>query len=431
MISSSIVDVVIVGAGAAGIGAARAAQSMNLSYRLIEGSHRVGGRAYTESLPNGQPFDLGCHWLHSASINPLVGIADKMGVQYRTAAATQWVRRGFEDIKSLDGVTLDEFWDECWARMKNAVGAGNDASVADVTAREHPWASTFDYWISLLTSVDVDQVAAADLIGYNETDENWPVEAGYGSLIGKLAEGIPASLNCAATTIRRSTTGVDVETTQGTIHAKHAIVTVSTAVLGRGLIRFEPALPVGKQEAIAALQLGNHNRICLTLMPNSLPDDHANYVMALSRDGDDDPPMSFSLTPFGYDYVVGATGGRFADWLERAGPLASADYTVERLKDLFGTNIAKRVTGHNVTAWRGDDWIGGAYSASQPGQFKQRAYLALPVDERLHFAGEATSSEFFATAHGAYLSGERAMLEAGEALGVTEHSAYFAPSAQQ
>ena len=110
--------------------------------------------------------------------------------------------------------------------------------------------------------------------------------------------------------------------------------------------------------------------------------------------------MSFEIRPFGFNYVSGMTGGRFADWLERAGIEASADLAKENLKKAFGSDITKHVVRHLVTAWRGDPWVKGAYSAARPGTVGQRARLADAIDRRLFFAGEATSNEFFATAHG-------------------------------
>ncbi len=99
------------------------------------------------------------------------------------------------------------------------------------------------------------------------------------------------------------------------------------------------------------------------------------------------------------------TGGRFADWLERAGVEASVDLAKEKLKQAFGSDITNHVVRHSVTAWRSNPWVKGAYAAPGPGETHQRAALAKPIDNRLFFAGEATSREFMATAHGAYLSG--------------------------
>ena len=78
----SRLDVVIVGAGAAGVSAAKAARSRGLSFVVLEASSRIGGRAFTREFGPGQPFDLGCHWMHSASLNPFVGIADRLGFRY-------------------------------------------------------------------------------------------------------------------------------------------------------------------------------------------------------------------------------------------------------------------------------------------------------------------------------------------------------------
>ena len=72
-------DIAVIGAGAAGIGAGRRLEELGASFVLLEAAHRVGGRGYTEEVAPGVPFDLGCHWLHSASINPFVTIADAAG----------------------------------------------------------------------------------------------------------------------------------------------------------------------------------------------------------------------------------------------------------------------------------------------------------------------------------------------------------------
>ncbi len=93
------------------------------------------------------------------------------------------------------------------------------------------------------------------------------------------------------------------------------------------------------------------------------------------------------------------------------------DLAKENLERAFGTDIVKHVVRHNVTAWRGDPWVRGAYSAALPGQAHQRACLAEPLDERLYFAGEAASPDFFSTTHGAHLTGIRAARAAAKSLG--------------
>jgi monoamine oxidase len=66
----SDVDVVIVGAGSAGLAAARTLRAAGLSFKVVEAMNRIGGRAYTSSDHFGIPFDIGCAWLHAADRNP-------------------------------------------------------------------------------------------------------------------------------------------------------------------------------------------------------------------------------------------------------------------------------------------------------------------------------------------------------------------------
>jgi monoamine oxidase len=194
-----------------------------------------------------------------------------------------------------------------------------------------------------------------------------------------------------------------VVTPKGTILAKRVVVTVSTGVLAAGHIRFDPPLPDRKVQAIEALRVGNHNRIGILLEGDPFGADAPPSVLAVTGGGE---PISIRLRPFGHPYVVGTTGGRFATYLERAGQRASMDYLTERLKAAFGGGIVRHLGRGIVTAWGGDPWTLGAYSALRPGRGRQREILAEPLDDCLYFAGEAASTEFFSTCHGARLQGE-------------------------
>ncbi len=410
---TSSVDVAVVGAGAAGLGAAGRLRDLGVSHVVLEAAHRIGGRAYTEEVAPGVFFDLGCHWMHSASLNPFVAKADAAGFHYSKDSFRPNLHLGDRPANDEEDRDCDAFFERSYAAIRRAAEAGRDLSVAEVTERDSPWTALFDYVISLLWSTDSDQVSAVDQTSYRDTQENWPLEGGYGNLIALLGKRLPIRLNAAADRIDWSGKQVRLATPQGEVRARRAIVTVSTGILGGGDIRFLPDLPDWKQEAIAALPIGNHNRICLLFDRNAFGETHPPNVTVMPSDGE---PMAFRLRPFGHDYVVGLTGGRFADWLERAGVEASADLAKENLKKIYGSDIAKHVTRHVVTAWRGDPWIKGAYSAAKPGRAGQRAKLAEPLDERLFFAGEATSLDFFSTAHGAYLTGIRAAEEAAASL---------------
>ena len=403
--AASDVDVVIVGAGSAGLSAARAATERGLSYLLLEGSHRIGGRAYTEQFVPGMPFDLGCHWMHSASLNPFVPIAERFGFHYRRDGAWRtniYAAKGWATEQEREEILALGAANE--AAIATAAARGDDVAVADVIDLESRWAPFMAYWFTLGTSRDIDQVSIIDSVAYNDTEENWPLREGYGALVARWAMGLPVTLNAAVERVHWGNAGVTVETAKGTVKGRRLLITISTNMLTAGRIAFDPPLPEWKREAAAALPLGVHNRIGIMLTRDPFgPDARPNATIMLEGD---EVPMSVQLRPFGFDYVVGVTGGRFGSWLERAGVAASVDYLTERLVKTFGSEIRKALSSRTiVTAWEGDPWTLGSYSAATPGNGHRRKDLARPIDDILFFAGEATSPDFFATCHGAYLSG--------------------------
>ena len=407
---TSEVDVVIVGAGAAGLSAAKSAASHGLSFVVLEASHRIGGRARTKEIAPGQPFDLGCHWMHSASINPFVGIADRLGFRYQR-------ERGWNDVVHHHGAFLDDDRTrdldaliEADERAMAEAARHGDPALADVMNRHSPWAPYHAYWRSLESSCDPDQTGVADFVTYDETDEDWPVVDGYGALVAAWAAGVPVALGAGAQRVVMTRDGVAVKTPRGTVAGRTALITVSTGVLASGRIVFEPELPSWKTTAAQEVPLGAHNKIGILLNAASpaLPDRQFLTVMTRAHD----VPVALNVRPYGYDYVVGTTAGRFGDSLERTGRDASVEFLVEHLKAVFGNGVARCLTDRAiVTAWRGDPWTLGGYSAPRPGQAHQREVLARPVGDRLFFAGEATTRTTFATCHGAYLTGRRAVRE--------------------
>jgi monoamine oxidase len=308
---------------------------------------------------------------------------------------------GEEDISSFGA-----FWQRNHAAVIAAAGAGQDVSIADVTEREDRWTPLFDYWCSIANAADSDRVSVQDTFNYHDTDENWPIKEGFGALIARFGADVPVTLNCVVERIDWSGRAIALKTTKGSVKARRVLMTVSTGVLGAGDIRFDPDLPDWKEEAIAAVPMGTHNRIGLLFDKDLFgPDCPEGGGVLLPEE----EPIGFGFRPFGQPIAVALTGGRHALWLERAGVAASVDFALEKLTKIFGGAIRSHLRRHVVTAWGGDPWTRGSYSAALPGYGPQRSILALPVDERLFFAGEATSTHAHATAHGAYLSGVEAM----------------------
>jgi monoamine oxidase len=402
------VDLIIVGAGAAGLAAAQAAQAKGLSFHLIEASHRIGGRAYTEEMAPGMPMDLGCHWMHSASLNPFPAIADRFGFHYRRDGA--WRMNGFMGARRLteaEQASVHQGMGANYEAIFKAAARGEDVAVSEVMDLDHPWAALHAYWFSLATSHDPDEISTVDIAAYNDTEENWPLREGYGALVARWGADVPVTLNAAVTRVRWGSNGVTVETGKGSISGRRLLLTVSTNMLASGRIAFDPPLPDWKLAAAGDVPLGVHNRIGIMLKHNPFGPD-APTSATIMREGE--MPIATQLRPFGYDYVVGVTGGRHGAWLERAGAAASVDYLTERLVAAFGSDIRSALSTRTiVTAWAGDPWTLGSYSSAVPGASHQRAELMRPIDDTLFFAGEACSVEFAGTAHGAYLTGVAAV----------------------
>jgi monoamine oxidase len=255
---------------------------------------------------------------------------------------------------------------------------------------------------------ELDSVSILDMDAYEDTGINWRVRRGYGALMTSYGALCPLALNTQVTLIDHSGKRVRIETSRGTLSAGKVIVTVPTNLIADEAIRFHPALPA-KVDAARGLPLGLADKVTLALdQPDALPKD-GNLRGATMRTA----MGSFHLRPFGQACIEGFFGGRFARQLEDAGDGAMAAQAIDEIVALLGADFRRRLKPLAESRWTLDSFARGSYSHALPGHAGARAVLAAPVDGRLFFAGEATSGNFFSTAHGARDSGERA---AGEVI---------------
>jgi monoamine oxidase len=405
----SEVDVAIIGAGAAGLGAARALENSGLSAIVLEARDRVGGRAHTIMAAPDITFDLGCGWLHSADKNSFVKIAERLNFEIdktRPPWREQSFDAGFPLKERADFIAaLDAFYDRAEEAAKN----GLDNAASSFLEPGNRWNPMIDAISTYVNGCELDRVSILDMEAYEDTEINWRVRRGYGALMVAYAAPIPLALNCNVTLIDHSGKRVRVETSQGTLTADKVIVTVPTNLIADETIRFHPALP-GKVAAARGLPLGLADKVMLALdQPDALPKD-GNLRGATMRTA----MGGFHLRPFGQPCIEGFFGGRFAQELEDAGDGALAAQSIDEIVALLGNDFRHKLRPLSESRWAHDPFARGSYSHALPGHAGDRAVLAAPVDNRLFFAGEATSPNFFSTAHGARDSGERA---AGEVLG--------------
>jgi len=193
-------------------------------------------------------------------------------------------------------------------------------------------------------------------------------------------------------------------TSRGQIAARMVLITVSIGILQSDSIRFRPALPAATTSAIDGFSPGAANRIALYFDRDVFGDSRRNNLTIV--DGDSEP-LAIHIPSFGFNYVVGQTGGRFASHLTHAGQEAATDYVMDRVAAVFGQNIRRHFVRAIVSAWETDPWVLGAYASVKPGHFGAREQLAEPIENRLFFAGEAVGMPMVTTCGGAYWSGTR------------------------
>ena len=409
-------EVVIIGAGAAGLAAARRLGALGIDFVVLEAKGRTGGRAHTDRNTLGLPFDLGCHWLHSADRNPLTPIAARLGFTAAPGRSDRRIhtRTGWAARTDCEGWALFER-DES-RRLDEAGARGPDVPASTVLDRTHRWSGLYEAWFGILNGASPDAVSAADVGRYLDTGDNRQVREGLGALVVRCGAGVPVRPGAPARTIRwGGRAGVEVEGAAGRIRARAVIVTVSIDVLRRGRIRFEPRLPAEKADAFEGLRLGHALRIAIRFRPGTFGDPRSSHEIFAD---DSANALSFQVQPFGRPIATAYAGAGNAVELERAGTAAVRALVVERLAAMFGSTAAKEAGAAVMSGWTADPDVGGAYSFARPEGSELRGKLAEPVAEgRLWFAGEAASRRSFSTVHGAWETGRGAADGAAAAMG--------------
>ncbi len=407
-------DVVVVGAGAAGIAAAKHLVASGLAIKVIEARDRPGGRAHTVPTGLGFAVDLGCEWLHSADINPWTRIARTLGFTI-DETAPDWGRR----VAWFEGDAAQREWQAAmeafYARLDRAAGDPVDRPASSCLDPRSRWNALLGAISNWANGAELDKVSARDYGRYEPTYVNWRVIEGYGTLIARHGDGLPVAYGTVVERIDHSGRRIRIVTNRGELTARAAIVTLPTAIIAAERMTFSPPLP-DKIAAAAGLPLGNVNKVFLRLdqagAEELAPQSDRHLVGALDRV----KTGSYQIRPHGWPVVSGFFGGELSAELEREGLGGMAAFATSELSGIFGSGIRPHLSPIAASSWGLDAFAHGSYSMALPGHADDRATLAAPVDGRLFFAGEACSIAHFGTAHGAYLTGEAAAVAAIEAL---------------
>jgi monoamine oxidase len=399
-------DIVVIGAGAAGIAAARRVLAANRRVIVVEAAGQIGGRCLTDITSFDVPFDRGARWMHNPDTNPMIRLARSAGLDIAAAPPGQKIRVGRRNARAGE---TEEFL-AALVRANRAIDEASrgraDVACASVLPRDlGDWAGTAEFVLGAnATGKDLKDISVIDKARAQDRNAALGCRQGLGTLIAKLGEQVPLALSTPASRINWSGRDVTVETPSGKIAARAAIITVSSNVLASGNIKFTPDLPKRQLDAAARLGLGSYDRIALQLPGNPL---------GLGRDDvliEQSTSMRTALLVAnigGSSLCAIDVAGSFGSDLSAQGEKAMIAFAAEWLAKLFGSEVAASIGKSSATRWNAAPFALGAMSVAAPGAQPSRKILGEPVGS-LFLAGEATHETLWGTVDGAWESGERA-----------------------
>jgi len=421
-------DIVVIGAGAAGIAAARRIVAANRKVIVVEAANQIGGRCQTDSTTFEVPFDRGARWMHNPETNPMIKLARSAGLEVLPAPSGQKIRIGRRNARAGE---TEEFLASL-VRANRAIDEASrrfDVSCASVLPKDlGDWAGTAEFVLGAnFAGKDLKEVSVVDKVRAQDRNTAIACRQGLGTLISKLGEQVPLSLSTPANRISWGSRDVQVETPAGKINARAAIITVSSNVLAAGSIKFTSELPKRILDAAAKLSLGSYDRIALQMPGNPL---------GLARDDIVVEQSNSTRTALLYANIGGSSlcsidvAGSFGRDLSAQGEKAMVAFAVEWLGKLYGSEVAAAVKKSSATRWNAAPFALGAMSAAGPGGQASRKALSEPVG-CMYFAGEATHETLWGTIDGAWESGERAAEAALRRIGALRDPEPAAPPPKQ
>lgn len=399
-------DIVVIGAGAAGVAAARRVMATGRKVVVIEAASQIGGRCITDSSTFDTPFDRGARWMYNADANPMIRLARSVGLDVLPAPKGQKMRIGRRNARAGETEQFLAALVRANRAIDEAARGKLDTSCASVLPKDlGDWAGAAEFLLGAgFAGKDLKELSAIDKGRAQDRNAAIACRQGLGTLITRLGEQAPVALSTPASRIAWSNRDVSVETQAGKISARAAIVTVSTNVLISGAIKFAPDIPKRTLDAASKLSLGSYDRIVLQLPGNPL---------GLSRDDILVEQSNSTRTALMFANIGGSSlcsidvGGSFGRDLSGQGEKAMADFARDWITKLFGSEAASAVQKTSVTRWNASPYVMGAMSAASPGGQLSRKILSEPVGN-VFLAGEATHETLWGTVDGAWESGERA-----------------------
>ncbi|MFN3334765.1 MAG: flavin monoamine oxidase family protein, partial [Caldilinea sp.] len=429
-------SVLVIGAGVAGLSAARELQQLGYIVTVLEARNRIGGRVWTVRDPSrGLALDMGASWIHGVTGNPFTALADQQGLAtHPTDYDNNWLydTNGAEASDALE-LSIEALFDEVMEAVAEIAAARQAADLPDISLDAAIASAADDLGLNMIqrrqlafsvnTTIEHEFAADVSQLSLYHWDECKAYRGGdvvfangYDQIATALADGLTIRTGVVATRIAYTADNVTVSTNAGDFVADYAVITIPVGVLKQGEIEFAPALPAAKQQAIARVGSGVLNKTFLIFpqrfwdrapeLLNYISAEKGRWCEALNLAHYVDKPVLLWFNAGEYGAAIEALSD---------GEITAA--AMATMRTIYGDAIPEPEAVH-ITRWLSDPFARGAYSSLAVGATPgDRAALAAPVAGRLFFAGEATHRDYPSTVHGAYLSG----LEAANALAQTRH----------
>ena len=427
-------DVIIIGAGMAGMGAASTLKKKGVSVIVLEARDRIGGRTYSvPSTAAGKSFfaDLGASWIHGVTGNPLIPLAKTANVAVQAKVYDYENSQTYYDNGKEVPDAVDSKFADLWDTFEDYVDDAKDEdydgedpgiqSVINAFIKDEKLSGDALRFFQYQVNVNIEHEYAApisDLSLYADEDNELPggdklITGGFGNIVEYLAKGIDVRLKTQVTQIDYSDSTVVVTTSGGSFSADKVIVTLPIGVLKADVVKFNPPLPDTNQAAIDAMGSGLLNK-CILIFDKVFWDTKINMFDRVSSSGDGSWGETLSLVPAtGLPVLYAFNAAKYAEALEKKSDTATIAEAMAMLRKIWPS--APNPTKYYVTRWKSDPFARGSYSyTTKDMEFKDvHTDIAETLgDDQVFFAGEHTSVDYPATAHGAYLSGIKAATEA-------------------
>jgi monoamine oxidase len=413
-------DVIIVGAGAAGISAARQISASGRTCAILEATDRLGGRCFTDVRTFSHPYDVGANCLQETELFPITELCAKAGLdiyraepdrQVRVKAASPQPVVKYRPAREIELEQLYTNLQRCNREINSASLSESDISCEKALPKDiGDWRPTVEFMLGpFVFGDDLSNMSTKEYISSNRPESSVRIQQGVGALISRLAVGSRVQFYSPVTRIEWGGEGVEVETRNQRWSARAVILTASTAVLASGKIIFKPSLPARYAEALNKLKLSSFDRVAVELEDNKL---------GLPVDGIFFEKAGDHHTAAGHAKFMGSKlclvqlGGKMCAELAEEGEAHLKAFAIDWLVTQFGSDLKKYIKRTHAVSWNRHPWSLGAFSSAPPGGQNARKALAEPLGDRVWFAGEAVHGALWGTVAGAWETGAHAAKDA-------------------